>query len=93
MKTDAMGWWIPHQLNTLDYEEGGPYQKEIELKDHFSPIDLGQGPELIEVSCLAIQFHVETLMAEDVVIDAAETVEAVLGDFESGEWEHVHRSN
>lgn len=36
-----------------------------------------------------LEFYVETLDASQVIVDAGETVSAILKDFESGEWEHV----
>jgi hypothetical protein len=41
---------------------------------------------------VTVIFHVETLAAQKVVINAADTVDAILKDVESGEWEHVQKS-
>jgi hypothetical protein len=87
--TDELRWWIPRQLNVLDRPDGGPYKQPVELKDHYLQADLGQGPELVQVIGVVIEFCVETLDASQVIVDAGETVSAILKDFESGEWEHV----
>lgn len=92
-KTEEMRWWIPSQLDVLSYEDGGPYKKEVKLVGHYVSADLGQGPELVEAIGIVIHFHVVTLESHEVVSDAAETVLAVLKDFESGEWEHVYQSS
>lgn len=34
-KTEEMRWWIPRHLEVLNYADGGPYKKCIELKEHF----------------------------------------------------------
>lgn len=91
--TDEMRWWIPKQLNVLEQEDGGPYKKPIELNEHFISADLGQGAELVQVIGVVLEYYVETLDAEQIVIDATSTVDAILKDFESGEWEHVERSS
>jgi len=90
--TDELRWWIPHQLNVLDREDGGPYRQSVELKDHYVSADLGNGMELVQVIGVDIDYYVETLCSHEVVLDATETVSAILKDFESGEWEHVHRA-
>lgn len=92
-KTEEMRWWIPRNLNVVDCEDGGPYKRTIKLEDHFVSDDLSNGPELIEVIGMVIHFYVETLPSVEVVSDATETVAAILKDFESGNWEHVHRSS
>lgn len=92
-KTEEMRWWIPRHLDVLNYADGGPYKKCVELKEHFISADLGEGQELVEAIGVVIHFHVETLPSVDIVSDAAETVAAILKDFESGEWEHVYRSS
>ncbi|OQW66505.1 MAG: hypothetical protein BVN28_00670 [Nitrospira sp. ST-bin4] len=92
-KTEEMRWWIPHHLDVLNYVDGGPYKKCVELKEHFISADLGEGPELIEAIGIVIHFHVETLRSDEFALDAEETVGAILKDFESGEWEHVHPSS
>lgn len=89
--TDELRWWLPHQLTVLDREDGGPYKQLVELTDHYISTDLVDGIELVQVSCVEIDFYVETLPSHRVVIDATETVSAILKDFESGEWDHVHR--
>lgn len=88
-RTEEMRWWIPRQLNVLEYDDGGPYKKSVKLKGHFVSADLGQGPELIEAIGMVIHFCVETLESTEVISDAAESIVAVLRDQESGAWEHV----
>lgn len=88
-KTEEMRWWIPRQLNVLEYDDGGPYKENIKLRDHFVLADLGQGPELVEAIGMVIHFYVETLASTEVISDATESVVAVLRDQESGAWEHV----
>lgn len=39
------------------------------------------------------EFHVETLNASQVIVDAGETVSAILKDFATGEWEHMRSEN
>lgn len=92
-KTEEMRWWIPRNLDVLNFEDGGPYKKKIKLGDHFISADLGNGPELIEVIDLVINFYVETLPTTEVISDATETVATILKDFESGNWEYVQRSS
>lgn len=92
-KTEEMRLWVPHYLDVLNYADGGPYKKCVELNEHFISADLGEGSELVEAIGIVIHFHVETLLSVEVVSDAAETVGAILKDFESGEWEHVYRSS
>jgi hypothetical protein len=87
--TDELRWWIPRQLNVLDREDGGPYKQPVELTDHYVQADLGAGSELVQVIGVVIEFYVETWDSEQVVVDATETVSAILKDFETGEWEHV----
>jgi hypothetical protein len=92
-KTDELRWWIPHQLNVLSYPDGGPYVKPVGLEDHYISIDLGSGAELVQAIGVDLKFYVETLESAQVVSDAAELVDAILKDFESGEWEHVYRAS
>lgn len=91
--TDEMRWWIPKQLNVLEQEDGGPYIKSVELENHYIVADLGEGEELVQVIGVVLEYYVETLEAEELVIDATATVDAILKDFESGEWEHVRRGS
>lgn len=87
--TDELRWWIPKQLNVLDHPDGGPYKQSVELKEHYLQADLGDGPELVRVIGVVLEFYVQTMDASQVIVDAGETVSAILKDFESGEWEHV----
>lgn len=87
--TEELRWWIPRQLNVLEREDGGPYRQPVELTDHYISADLGDGIELVQVIGVVIDYYVETLESHQVVLDATETVSAILKDFESGEWEHV----
>ncbi|MBB3004013.1 hypothetical protein FHX57_006392 [Paraburkholderia tropica] len=89
--TEEMKWWLPRQLNVLEYADGGPYEKNIELKDHYLNLDLGGGPELVKVIGAKIIFFVQTLDAQEIVINAVETVDAILKDFVTGEIEYAHR--
>jgi hypothetical protein len=91
--TDELRWWIPHQLDVLEREDGGPYKQPVELTDHYIPADLGHGVELVQVIGVVIEFYVETLPSHQVILDATETVTAILKDFESAEWEHVYRAS
>ncbi|WP_421243113.1 restriction endonuclease [Aeromonas enteropelogenes] len=91
--TEELRWWIPRQLNVLEREDGGPYKQPVELTDHYISADLGNGIELVQVIGVVIDYYVETLQSHQVVLDATETVSAILKDFESGEWEHVHRAS
>ncbi len=91
--TEELRWWIPRQLNVLEREDGGPYKQPVELTDHYISADLGNGIELVQVIGVVIDYYVETLPSHQVVLDATETVSAILKDFESGEWEHVHRAS
>lgn len=91
--TEELRWWIPRQLNVLDLPDGGPYKKSVELKDHYLLIDLGEGPELVQVLGVFIKYFVETLDTSQIIVDAGETVSAILKDFESGEWEHVRNES
>lgn len=91
--TEELRWWLPRQLDVLAHEDGGPYVQKIRLDDHFVLVDLGRGHELVQVIGLNVTFHVETLDSESVVYDAAQTVSAILKDFESGDWEHVQRDS
>ncbi|WP_315384449.1 restriction endonuclease [Microvirgula aerodenitrificans] len=87
--TEELRWWIPRQLNVLEREDGGPYKQLVKLTDHYISENLGNGIELIQVIGVVIDYYVETLPSHQVVIDATETVSAILKDFVSGEWEHV----
>ncbi|GKS73305.1 hypothetical protein AVME950_00435 [Acidovorax sp. SUPP950] len=87
--TEELHWWIPRQLNVMDRPDGGPYKQPVELKDHYVQVDLGEGQELVQVIGVVLEFYVETLDASQVIVDAGETVCAILKDFESGEWQHV----
>lgn len=91
--TDEMRWWIPRHLNVLERDDGGPYQQRVELTDHYISSDLGNGIELIQVIGVVIDFYVETLQSHQIVLDATETVSAILKDFGSEEWEYVRRAN
>lgn len=91
--TREMRWWLPAQLDVLGYQDGGPYIKEVDLNDHFIKIDLGDGDELIRVVSVRITFHVETGTSSRIAIDANKIIEAVLIDAETGEWEHVQRTD
>lgn len=91
--TEELRWWIPRQLNVLEREDGGPYKQPVELTGHYISADLGNGIELVQVIGVVIDYYVETLPSHQVVLDATETVSAILKDFESGEWEHVHRAS
>lgn len=91
--TDEMRWWIPNQLKVLEQADGGPYKRSIELKNHYIKANLGKGQELIQVIGVVIEYYVETLDSEEILMNAAETVEAILKDCESGEWEHIHKSS
>ena len=88
--TEELRLWIPRQLNVLEREDGGPYKKSLELTDHYISANLGNGIELVQVTGVLIEYYVETLPSHEVVLNATETVSAILKDFESGEWEHVH---
>lgn len=90
--TDELRWWLPKQLNVLERADGGPYQQRIPLDDHFIMLDLGRGQELVQVIGMVVSFYVETLDTESITYDASRAVSAILKDFESGEWEHVHRT-
>ena len=89
--TDELKWWIPRQLNVLDREDGGPYKQPVELTGHYLQADLGAGSELIQVIGVVFEFYVETWESKQLVLDASETVSAILKDFETGQWEHVRR--
>jgi len=91
--TDELKWWIPRQLNVLEHEDGGPYKQPVGLTEHYTFADLGNGTELVQVIGVVIEYYVETLPSHQVVIDATETVSAILKDFQSGEWEYVHRAS
>jgi hypothetical protein len=88
--TEELMWWLPRQLDVLGYKDGGPYEKSIELTEHYVPANLGSGPELIQVIGVVIQFYVQTLESTEIIVNAAETVSMILKDFDSGAWEHVH---
>ena len=90
-KTEEMRWWIPQQLDVLNFKDGGPYKKTVKLDDSFIPVDLGGGSELIQIIGVIIEFHVETLSSEKIVLDAGHTVVAILQDFQSGKWEHIYK--
>lgn len=89
--TEEMRWWLPRQLNVLDYEDGGPYEKGVELQDHYVSLDLGGGEELVKATGIKITFFVETQDSQEIVIDAVRTVDTILKDFATGEIEYVHR--
>lgn len=91
-KTEEMRWWVPKQLDVLNYEDGGPYTKKIELNNHYVLLNLGEGEELVQVIGVVIEFYVETLESEEIIMDASHTIEAILKDFQSGEVEHIHKS-
>ena len=91
--TDEMRMWLPRQLNVLSYNDGGPYKKPIELTEHYISLDLGNGGELVQVIGVEIEFYVETLASQEIIINAADTVSAILKDLDSGELEHVHRES
>lgn len=88
--TAEMRWWVPRQLNVLDFEDGGPYKKPIELKESYLWLDMESGAELVQVIGVVLEFCVVTSSVETLAYDAAETVTAILKDFESGEWEHIY---
>lgn len=91
--TDELRWWLPRQLNVISLPDGGPHSQRIPLKDHYLLIDLGNGPESVAVIGLNVIFHAETLESQSFVYDATQTVNAILKDFESGEWEHARRDS
>lgn len=90
--TEELRFWIPRQLDVLSCEDGGPYKKSVRLDEHYVAADLGSGPELIKVIGVVIEFWVETLQSQQVIVDATLAVDAILKDYHSGEWEHAHRS-
>nr|WP_277403455.1 restriction endonuclease [Achromobacter insuavis] len=89
--TEELRWWLPRQLNVLEYSDGGPYEKPLKLDDHYLSIDLGTGLELVQVIGVKIHFWVETLDKQELIIDAMQTVDAILKDYDTGEIEFVHR--
>ncbi|WP_322007998.1 restriction endonuclease [Paraburkholderia tropica] len=90
-KTEEMAFWLPRQLNVLQYEDGGPYEKNVELNDHYLSVDIGSGHELVKVIGVKIGFWVETLESQEIVINAVETVNAILKDYQTGDIEYAHR--
>lgn len=90
--TDELMWWLPRQLDVLKLKDGGPYTQEISLKDHYIALDLGQGPELVRLLGLKVEFHVESTESR-VIVDAADIVTSILKDFSTGDIEHVLRKS
>jgi hypothetical protein len=79
--------------NVLSHKDGGPYKQPVELNEHYVSANLGSGVELVQVIGVDIEFYVETLASKEVIVDATNTVGAILKDFDSGAWEHVHRES
>lgn len=88
---EELRWWLPRQLPVLDKPDGGPYEQPVELSDHFVRIDLGSGPELVQVIGVKIKYYVQTLDTYEFSTYAEDTVSEILKDFDTGEWEHVNR--
>lgn len=89
IKTDELRWWLPRQLKAENHPDGGPYTENIPLEDHYIPFDSTNGSELIQVIGLKVDYHVATLETREFVSDAKQAIEAILKDFETGEWEYV----
>ncbi|OZI30840.1 hypothetical protein CAL29_22975 [Bordetella genomosp. 10] len=64
----------------------------MKLDEHYLSIDLGTGLELVQVIGVKIHFWVETLDKQELIIDAVQTVDAILKDYDTGEIEFVHRT-
>lgn len=92
IKTDELRWWLPRQLKAENHPNGGPYTERISLDDHYIAIESSIGKELIQVIDLNVEYHVATIEIRELISDAAQTIDAILKDFETGEWEHMHRT-
>jgi len=91
--TDELRWWLPEQLSGDGCTEGGPFEKTIELEDHYLELKSDDGgSRRVKVSGVKIIYYYETIDVREFTIAGAEVVEAILKDFGSGEIEHVHRN-
>ena len=89
---DALGWWIPGQLDVLSKPAGGPYEQRIDLTDKFVLVNPGDpDEELIAVQFAAAKYWVEQFDAKEVTLHGKEIVEAILKDYGTGEIEHIKR--
>lgn len=79
--TEEMRWWLPRMLDVLDKEEGGPYNKEIQLNDKYISVNPGQpDEEIVQVIGLKVHYYVETLENATNIIHGEEVVRAIMKD-------------
>ena len=91
-KTDQMRYWLPRQLNVLDWADGGPYDQTIPLDDFFIYINEGQPEqEFVQIEHLIVTYFVETTDMTTIALHGEQIVEAMLKDHFSGAVEHVKR--
>lgn len=88
--TEEFGWWLPNHINIMDKEPGGPYTDEIDVAGLHVGLAIDGVVEYWPLKTLKVTYFVRNLIERKIVIDAADTVQAVLQDFLTGEVEHFH---
>jgi hypothetical protein len=88
--TEEFRYWVPKQLNVLEKSPGGPYVQQIMLDNHYIYADIGRGIELIKLRSIGFKYYVEQVDIMPIVLDAYQTVDAVLEDFNTGNIEYLH---
>jgi len=88
---EELRYLLPHHLNVLDKEDGGPYVQEIPLTDKYVLINPGKSYEmLMKISKLIVTFYVGST-SNEIILHGDQIVEVILKDFLSGEVEYVKR--
>lgn len=90
--TEEFRWWLPKLINTLKKEVGGPYEESLPIGEHYLPLDLGSGQELVKVKSVKVKYFVEEYDTREIIIDGTQIVDAILKDFPTNTVEHVKRN-
>ena len=90
--SDELRGWLPQQLKGGGCVAGGPYEKTIELDDHYLELKANDGESrCVKVCGVKVVYYYETIETRELTTAGAQVVNAILKDFLSGEVEHVHR--
>lgn len=90
--SEELKWWLPKNIDTIDKEDGGPYNQVITLDDHYIYINEGtENQELIRIKGLKVTYFVESYSMESIIY-GEDIVAAILKDFNTGEVEHVQHN-
>jgi hypothetical protein len=88
--TPELRWWLPKMLSSEGNGEGGPYEKTIELQDHYIlPTALDGSTRCIKVKGLKVVYYYDIIDTREFTTAGDEIVRAILKDFGTGEIEHV----